>query len=77
MDDVYVITFLFWPAVVLLSAGINMLVSWTFSWSELIFDLLIGFVAGIFCSPARSPLRMVGSTSLSCYRTAFWLWSGL
>ncbi len=48
MDNVYLITFVFWPVVVLLCAGINMLVSWTFSWSELIFDYLVGVVAGYF-----------------------------
>ncbi|MCA9556152.1 MAG: hypothetical protein KC933_39365 [Myxococcales bacterium] len=46
MDNAFVVALLFWPAVVLLSAGINMLVSWTFSWSELVFDYLIGVVAG-------------------------------
>lgn len=48
MDNKYVIAFLFWPAVVLLCAGINMLVTWTFSWSELIFDYFIGVLAGWF-----------------------------
>ncbi len=48
MDNVLVITLVFWPVVVLLCAGINMLVSRTFSWAELIFDLLIGVVAGYF-----------------------------
>ena len=48
MDNIYLITFVFWPAVVLLCAGANMLISWTFSWSELIFDYLAGVVAGYF-----------------------------
>jgi len=48
VDNVFVVTFLFWPIVMLLCAGINMLISWTFSYSELIFDLLIGFLAGYF-----------------------------
>jgi len=48
VDNVLVITLVFWPVVVLLCAGINMLVSRTFSWAELIFDLLIGVVAGYF-----------------------------
>lgn len=48
MDQLPLIVFVVWPAVVLACAGINMLVSWTFSWSELIFDYLIGVVAGLF-----------------------------
>ena len=48
MDNYAVVALLLWPAVVLACAGINMLVSWTFSWSELVFDLLIGVLAGTF-----------------------------
>lgn len=55
MDNVFLITLLFWPAVVLLCAGINMLISWTFSWSELIFDLLIGIIAGYFLFAGVQP----------------------
>src|SRR4029079_10181927 len=46
MDNFAVLTFLFWPAVVLLCAGINMLVTWTFSWSELVFDYFICVALG-------------------------------
>ena len=55
MDNQYVIAFLFWPAVVLLCAGINMLCSWTFSWSELIFDYFIGLVSGWFLFAGTVP----------------------
>lgn len=48
MDNVLIVAFVYWPAVVLVCAGLNMLVSWTFSWSELVFDYLIGVVAGLF-----------------------------
>jgi hypothetical protein len=48
MDNQYVIALAFWPAIVLLCAGSNMLLTWTFSWSELIFDYFIGVVAGWF-----------------------------
>jgi hypothetical protein len=48
MDNVFIVMFLFWPAVVLLCAGLNMLLSWTFSWSELVFDYFIGMLAGYF-----------------------------
>ena len=47
MDNPYVLSLLFWPAVLLVCAGINMLVTWTFSWSELIFDYAIGVVVGV------------------------------
>jgi len=46
MDNFAVLTFLFWPAVVLVCAGINMLITWTFSWSELVFDYFIGVALG-------------------------------
>ena len=48
MDNIYLISIVFWPLVILLCAGVNMLVSWTFSWSELIFDYLAGVVSGYF-----------------------------
>lgn len=41
-----VVMWLFWPGVVVLCGLINMLTSWTFSWSELIFDYAIGVIAG-------------------------------
>lgn len=55
MDNQYIIAFLFWPAVVLLCALINMLITWTFSWSELIFDYFIGVVAGWFLFAGTEP----------------------
>jgi len=48
MDNQLVIMFLFWPAVVVSCGLLNMLGSWTFSWSELIFDYFIGVLAGYF-----------------------------
>ena len=48
MKNQYVIAFLFWPGVVLVCALLNMLFTWTFSWSELIFDYFIGVLAGWF-----------------------------
>lgn len=48
MDNVFIVTLLLWPLVVLVCAGINMLVSWTVSWTELVLNLLMGMVAGFF-----------------------------
>jgi hypothetical protein len=47
MNNVFVSSLLFWPLVVLVCAGVNMLVTRTFSWSELVFDYLIGVAMGI------------------------------
>jgi len=55
MDNFFVIAFAFWPAVALVCAGLNMLISWTFSWSELIFAYLIGMVSGIFLHLGMQP----------------------
>jgi hypothetical protein len=55
VDNMLFIALVFWPVVVLLCAGINMLISQTFSWAELIFDLLIGFVAGYFLYAGTQP----------------------
>jgi hypothetical protein len=44
--NVYLLTFVLWPAAVVISALINMLVTWSFSWSELVIDYLIGMVIG-------------------------------
>lgn len=46
MDNFFVLAFVFWPVVVLLCAGINMLATRTFSWSELVFDYVIGLLMG-------------------------------
>jgi hypothetical protein len=55
MDNFFVLAFIFWPLVVLLCAGINMLVTWTFSWSELIFDYVIGVLLGAFFFAGTQP----------------------
>ena len=38
---------LFWPGVVLVAALLNMLVSWVFSWQELVIGYVIGLVIGV------------------------------
>jgi hypothetical protein len=48
MHQLGIVGFLLWPGVVVGCGLLNMLITWTFSWSELIFDLLIGMVAGVF-----------------------------
>jgi hypothetical protein len=48
MDNFFVVAILLWPGVVVVSGLLNMLVSGTFSWSELVFNSLIGIVAGAF-----------------------------
>jgi hypothetical protein len=47
LGNVYLLTFLFWPLVVLVAAGVNMLISSTFSWQELVIDTLIGMAIGL------------------------------
>ncbi len=47
MDNIYLLMFLIWPGVVLAAALLNMLVSWTFSWQELVIDYLIGLAIGL------------------------------
>jgi hypothetical protein len=46
MDSYALVALVLWPATVLLAALLNMLVSWTFSWGELILDALAGFLIG-------------------------------
>jgi len=46
-ENFFIMAFVLWPTVVLISAGFNMLISWTFSWSELIIDWMIGVLLGI------------------------------
>ena len=46
-DNVWLLAFLIWPAVIIGAALLNMLISWTFSWSELVMDYLIGAVIGV------------------------------
>jgi hypothetical protein len=47
MDSLDVVALQLWPAVLLVCASANMLISWTVSWSELIFSLAIGVIAGV------------------------------
>jgi hypothetical protein len=47
LSNFFFLSFLAWPVVVLLAAGANMLISWTFSWQELVIDAMIGFVIGM------------------------------
>jgi len=46
-ENVYLVVLVFWPGVVVGAALLNMLVSWVFSWSELIIDYMIGVVIGL------------------------------
>jgi hypothetical protein len=39
-----------WPAVIVVAALLNMLISWGFSWSELVIDHLVGMLMGVFFS---------------------------
>src|SRR4051812_4941941 len=47
LDNVFFLTFLAWPGVVLGCALLNMLLHWSFSWSELCIDYLAGMVIGL------------------------------
>lgn len=55
MDNVLIVSLLFWPQVVVVCAALNMLISWTFSWAELIFDVMIGVLAGYFLYAGIQP----------------------
>jgi hypothetical protein len=39
-----------WPTVIVVAALLNMLISWGFSWSELVIDHLVGVLMGVFFS---------------------------
>ena len=39
-----------WPGVIIVAALLNMLISWGFSWSELVIDHLAGILMGVFFS---------------------------
>lgn len=43
----YLVSFVFWPSVVIVAALVNMLITFQFSWSELVLDYMIGFVIGV------------------------------
>lgn len=45
--NVFLVVFLFWPGITIGAALLNMLVTWRFSWSELIIDYMIGLVIGV------------------------------
>jgi len=45
-DNTALLVLLVWPGVVVGCALLNMLISWTFSWSELVVDYLIGIIIG-------------------------------
>jgi len=47
MDNLFLTAFVLWPGVILVAALLNMLVWWSFSWSELVIDYLIGMVIGL------------------------------
>src|SRR5690348_9793415 len=47
LDNVFFLTFVAWPGVVLGCALLNMLLQWSFSWSELCIDYLAGMVIGL------------------------------
>jgi hypothetical protein len=77
MHNVYVVAFVFWPCVVLLCAGINMLVSWTFSWSELVFDYLAGVLAGYLLFAGASPDAGAAATFFFVFSHGLfaWIWA--
>jgi hypothetical protein len=47
LDNVFFLTFLAWPGVVVGCALLNMLLQWSFSWSELCIDYLAGMTIGL------------------------------
>lgn len=46
VDNYFLVALLYWPLALLIAAGLNMLIWWTFSWSELLMDYAIGVVIG-------------------------------
>jgi len=52
MDTWGLVVFVYWPGIVLGSALLSMLIHWTFSWSELIFDYVVGILLGVFFARA-------------------------
>lgn len=46
-DSLALMAFVLWPAVVIVAALLNMLLAWTFSWSELVIDYLVGVLIGV------------------------------
>jgi len=74
VDNVTVVALLFWPGVVLLCAGLNMLLSWTFSWSELIFDYLVGAISGYFLFAGISPDADAATKFFFVFSHGFFAW---
>ncbi len=48
MDNIWLASLVFWPLAMLVAALLNMLITWTFSWSELVLDYFAGVVVGVF-----------------------------
>lgn len=48
MENMWLTILLYWPLAVLIAALLNMLITWTFSWSELVLDYFAGVVIGLF-----------------------------
>ena len=55
MDNVLIVSLVFWPVVMVACAGINMAISRTFSWAELVFAAMIGVIAGSFMYAGTQP----------------------
>ncbi len=49
------IMFVVWPIVVVGCGLVNMLISWTFSWQEVVFDFLVGILAGALLWAGTQP----------------------
>jgi hypothetical protein len=64
MDNVFLLALLIWPLVVILSALANMLISWSFSWQELVLNYLIGMAIGIcFYYGTNGPPDQIGGAA--------------
>jgi hypothetical protein len=46
VSDYLMLALVLWPAVTLVAAGVNMLVSWTFAWGELVMCYVVGVAIG-------------------------------
>ena len=55
MDNVFLLALVFFPAALIVAALLNMLVWWSFSWSELVFDYLAGVAIGLSFYFATQP----------------------
>ncbi len=85
VGNVFLLSMLLWPMVVLLAAGLNMLISWTFSWQELVMGYLIGVVIGLcFYSGTAGPPEEVDAwehffltASIGLFGLLKWLGTGV